>query len=159
MSEQAVILTREGLKQLEEELEYLRAVKRQEVAERLKEAIALGDLSENSEYDDAKNEQAFMEGRILELEKMIRNAKIIEEGEQQADVIRVGSLVTVKDIEFDEITEYRLVGTVEADPMNNRISNESPVGRALLGHKAGEVIDVEVPAGVIQLEIIEISMA
>ena len=159
MSEQDVILTREGLEQLEQELEELRTVKRTEVKERLKEAIALGDLSENSEYDDAKNEQAFMEGRILELEKMIRNAKIIEEGEQQADVIRVGSLVTVKDIEFDEITEYRLVGTVEADPMNNRISNESPVGRALLGHKAGEVIDVEVPAGVIQLEIIEISMA
>jgi len=159
VSEQDVILTREGLQQLEEELENLRTVKRTEVKERLKEAIALGDLSENSEYDDAKNEQAFMEGRILELEKMIRNAKIIEEGEQQADVIRVGSLVTVKDIEFDEITEYRLVGTVEADPMNNRISNESPVGRALLGHKAGEVIDVEVPAGVIQLEIIEISMA
>lgn len=159
MSEQDVILTREGLEQLEQELEHLRTVKRTEVKERLKEAIALGDLSENSEYDDAKNEQAFMEGRILELEKMIRNAKIIEEGEQQADVIRVGSLVTVKDIEFDEITEYRLVGTVEADPMNNRISNESPVGRALLGHKAGEVIDVEVPAGVIQLEIIEISMA
>ena len=157
MSEQAVILTREGLKQLEEELEYLRAVKRQEVAERLKEAIALGDLSENSEYDDAKNEQAFMEGRILELEKMIRNAKIIEDGEQQNDTITVGSLVTVKDIEFDEITEYRLVGTVEADPMNNRISNESPVGRALLGHKAGEIIDVEVPAGVIQLEIVSIS--
>ena len=157
MSEQAVILTREGLKQLEEELEYLRAVKRQEVAERLKEAIALGDLSENSEYDDAKNEQAFMEGRILELEKMIRNAKIIEEGEQQADVIRVGSLVTVKDIEFDEITEYRLVGTVEADPMNNRISNESPVGRALLGRKAGEIIEVEAPVGVIKLEIIEVS--
>lgn len=158
MSEQDVILTREGLQQLEDELENLRTVKRTEVKERLKEAIALGDLSENSEYDDAKNEQAFMEGRILELEKMIRNAKVIEEGEQQADVIRVGSLVTVKDIEFDEITEYRLVGTVEADPMNNRISNESPVGRALLGHKAGEIIDVEVPAGVIQLEIIEISM-
>ena len=157
MSEQAVILTREGLKQLEEELEYLRAVKRQEVAERLKEAIALGDLSENSEYDDAKNEQAFTEGRILELEKMIRNAKIIEEGEQQEGAVTVGSLVTVKDIEFDEITEYRLVGTVEADPMNNRISNESPVGRALLGHKAGEIIDVEVPAGIIQLEIVSIS--
>ena len=157
MSEQDVILTREGLQQLEEELENLRTVKRTEVKERLKEAIALGDLSENSEYDDAKNEQAFMEGRILELEKMIRNAKIIEEGEQQADVIRVGSLVTVKDIEFDEITEYRLVGTVEADPMNNRISNESPVGRALLGHKAGEIIDVEVPAGIIQLEIVSIS--
>ena len=157
MSEQDVILTREGLEQLEQELEHLRTVKRTEVKERLKEAIALGDLSENSEYDDAKNEQAFMEGRILELEKMIRNAKIIEEAEQQADVIRVGSLVTVKDIEFDEITEYRLVGTVEADPMNNRISNESPVGRALLGHKAGEIIDVEVPAGIIQLEIVSIS--
>ena len=157
MSEQDVILTREGLEQLEQELENLRTVKRTEVKERLKEAIALGDLSENSEYDDAKNEQAFMEGRILELEKMIRNAKIIEEGEQQEGAITVGSLVTVKDIEFDEITEYRLVGTVEADPMNNRISNESPVGRALLGHKAGEIIDVEVPAGIIQLEIVSIS--
>ena len=157
VSEQDVILTREGLEQLEQELENLRTVKRTEVKERLKEAIALGDLSENSEYDDAKNEQAFMEGRILELEKMIRNAKIIEDGQMQEGTITVGSLVTVKDIEFDEITEYRLVGTVEADPMNNRISNESPVGRALLGHKAGDIIDVEVPAGVIQLEIIEIS--
>ena len=157
MSEQDVILTREGLEQLEQELENLRTVKRTEVKERLKEAIALGDLSENSEYDDAKNEQAFMEGRILELEKMIRNAKIIEDGEQQEGAVTVGSLVTVKDIEFDEITEYRLVGTVEADPMNNRISNESPVGRALLGHKAGEIIDVEVPAGIIQLEIVSIS--
>ena len=157
MSEQDVILTREGLEQLEQELEHLRTVKRTEVKERLKEAIALGDLSENSEYDDAKNEQAFMEGRILELEKMIRNAKIIEDGEQQNDTITVGSLVTVKDIEFDEITEYRLVGTVEADPMNNRISNESPVGRALVGHNACVIIDVEVPAGVIQLEIVSIS--
>ncbi len=157
MSEQDVILTREGLEQLEAELENLRTVKRTEVKERLKEAIALGDLSENSEYDDAKNEQAFMEGRILELEKMIRNAKVIEEGVLEEGTITVGSLVTVKDIEFDEISEYRLVGTVEADPMNNRISNESPVGRALLGHKAGEIIDVEVPAGVIKLEILEIS--
>ena len=157
MSEQDVILTREGLEQLEEELENLRSVKRTEVKERLKEAIALGDLSENSEYDDAKNEQAFMEGRILELEKMIRNAKVIEDDVQQEGVISVGSLVKVKDIEFDEINEYRLVGTVEADPMNNRISNESPVGRALLGHRAGEGIDVEVPAGIIKLEILEIS--
>ena len=159
MSEQEVILTREGLKQLEDELENLRSVKRAEVKERLKEAIALGDLSENSEYDDAKNEQAFMEGRILELEKMIRNAKVIEDDTQEEGVISVGSLVKVKDIEFDEINEYRLVGTVEADPMNNRISNESPVGRALLGHKAGEIIDVEVPAGIIKLEILEISKA
>lgn len=159
MSEQDVILTREGLEQLEQELENLRSVKRTEVKERLKEAIALGDLSENSEYDDAKNEQAFMEGRILELEKMIRNAKIIEDDAQQEGVIFVGSLVKVKDIEFDEISEYRLVGTVEADPMNNRISNESPVGRALLGHKVGETIQVEVPAGVIKLEILDISKA
>ena len=157
MSEQDVILTREGLEQLEQELENLRSVKRTEVKERLKEAIALGDLSENSEYDDAKNEQAFMEGRILELEKMIRNAKVIEDGAHVEGVVSVGSLVKVKDIEFDEINEYRLVGTVEADPMNNRISNESPVGRALLGHKAGEIIDVEAPAGVIKLDILEIS--
>lgn len=157
MSEQDVILTREGLEQLEEELENLRSVKRTEVKERLKEAIALGDLSENSEYDDAKNEQAFMEGRILELEKMIRNAKVIEDDVQQKGVVSVGAQVKVRDIEFDEISEYRLVGTVEADPMNNRISNESPVGKALLGHKAGEVVDVEAPAGVIKLEILEVS--
>lgn len=157
MSEQEVILTREGLKQLEDELENLRSVKRTEVKERLKEAIALGDLSENSEYDDAKNEQAFMEGRILELEKMIRNAKVIDEDAHQEGTVTVGSLVKVKDIEFDEINEYRLVGTVEADPMNNRISNESPVGRALLGRKKGEIVDVEVPAGIIKYEILEVS--
>ena len=157
MSEQEVILTREGLKQLEDELENLRSVKRAEVKERLKEAIALGDLSENSEYDDAKNEQAFMEGRILELEKMIRNAKVIDEDAHQEGTVTVGSLVKVKDIEFDEINEYRLVGTVEADPTNNRISNESPVGRALLGRKKGEIVDVEVPAGIIKYEILEVS--
>ena len=157
MSEQEVILTREGLKQLEDELENLRSVKRAEVKDRLKEAIALGDLSENSEYDDAKNEQAFMEGRILELEKMIRNAKVIDEDAHQEGTVTVGSLVRVKDIEFDEINEYRLVGTVEADPMNNRISNESPVGRALLGRKKGEIVDVEVPAGIIKYEILEVS--
>ena len=157
MSEQEVILTREGLKQLEDELENLRTVKRAEVKERLKEAIALGDLSENSEYDDAKNEQAFMEGRILELERMIRNAKVIDEDAHQEGTVTVGSLVKVKDIEFDEINEYRLVGTVEADPMNNRISNESPVGRALLGRKKGEIVDVEVPAGIIKYEILEVS--
>ena len=157
MSEQEVILTREGLKQLEDELENLRSVKRAEVKERLKEAIALGDLSENSEYDDAKNEQAFMEGRILELEKMIRNAKVIDEDAHQEGTVTVGSLVKVKDIEFDEINEYRLVGTVEADPMNNRISNESPVGRALMEQKKGEIVDVEVPAGIIKYEILEVS--
>ncbi len=98
-----------------------------------------------------------MEGRILELEKMIRNAKVIDEDAHQEGTVTVGSLVKVKDIEFDEINEYRLVGTVEADPMNNRISNESPVGRALLGRKKGEIVDVEVPAGIIKYEILEVS--
>ena len=158
MSEQEVILTREGLEQLQNELDSQRA-RRTEIAQRLKEAIALGDLSENSEYDDAKNEQAFNEGRIQELEKMIRNAKVIEDDMQQGDTVTMGSLVKVKDIEFDEVEEYRLVGTVEADPMNNRISNESPVGRALLGHKAGDIVDVEAPVGIVKLEILEINKA
>ena len=130
-----VILTRDGLKKLEEELENLKTVKRQEVADRLKQAISFGDLSENSEYEDAKNEQAFIEGRILTLEKMVRNAKIIED---------------------DAVVEYKIVGTVEADPMNNRISNESPVGRGILGHKAGEIVDVEVPAGILKYEILDV---
>lgn len=156
MSEQEVILTREGLEQLQNELDSQRA-RRTEIAQRLKEAIALGDLSENSEYDDAKNEQAFNEGRIQELEKMIRNAKVIEEDIQQGDTVRMGSLVKVKDIEFDEVDEYRLVGTVEADPMNNRISNESPVGRVLLGRKVGDIVDVEAPVGIVKLEILEIN--
>ena len=159
MSEQAVILTREGLKQLEEELEYLRAVKRQEVAERLKEAIALGDLSENSEYDDAKNEQAFTEGRILELEKMVRNAVVIEDGDManQEGIIVVGSIVQVRDIELDEVDEYRLVGTVEADPMNNRISNESPVGMALIGHKEGDSVSIDTPDGEAIFKVLKIA--
>lgn len=156
MSEQEVILTREGLEQLQNELDSQRA-RRTEIAQRLKEAIALGDLSENSEYDDAKNEQAFNEGRIQELEKMIRNAKVIEDDIQQGDTVRMGSLVKVKDIEFDEVDEYKLVGTVEADPMNNRISNESPVGSALLGRKVGDIVDVEAPVGIVKLEILEIN--
>ncbi len=154
--EKDVILTRDGLKKLEEELENLKTVKRQEVADRLKQAISFGDLSENSEYEDAKNEQAFIEGRILTLEKMVRNAKIIEDDAVVQGIVSVGCTVTVKDIEFDEVVEYKIVGTVEADPMNNRISNESPVGRGILGHKAGEIVDVEVPAGILKYEILDV---
>ena len=154
--EKDVILTRDGLKKLEEELENLKTVKRQEVADRLKQAISFGDLSENSEYEDAKNEQAFIEGRILTLEKMVRNAKIIEDDAVVQGIVSVGWTVTVKDIEFDEVVEYKIVGTVEADPMNNRISNESPVGRGILGHKAGEIVDVEVPAGILKYEILDV---
>lgn len=144
------------MKKLEEELENLKTVKRQEVADRLKQAISFGDLSENSEYEDAKNEQAFIEGRILTLEKMVRNAKIIEDDAVVQGIVSVGCTVTVKDIEFDEVVEYKIVGTVEADPMNNRISNESPVGRGILGHKAGEIVDVEVPAGILKYEILDV---
>lgn len=157
MSEKDVMLTRDGLEKLEQELEELRSVKRTEVAERLKEAIAFGDLSENSEYDDAKNEQAFIEGRILTLEKMIRDAKVIEDDLREEGVVSIGSFVKVLDMEFDETLEYKIVGTVEADPMNNRISNESPVGRAILGHHVGEVVSFDAPMGTMQFKILEVS--
>lgn len=157
MTEKDVMLTRDGLEKLEQELEELRSVKRTEVAERIKEAIAFGDLSENSEYDDAKNEQAFIEGRILTLEKMIRNAKVIEENIQVEGVVSLGCFVKVRDVEFDEVMEYKIVGTVEADPMDNRISNESPVGAAVLGHRVGETVDVATPMGNVKFEILEVS--
>jgi len=154
--EKDVILTKDGLEKLEQELENLKTVRRKEVADRIKQAIGFGDLSENSEYDDAKNEQAFIEGRILQLEAMLTNVTVIEDVEMEEGVITLGSTVTVKDVEFDEIEEYKLVGTVEADPMNNRISNESPVGKGIMGHKAGDVVDVEVPGGVVKYEIIAV---
>lgn len=157
--EKDVILTRDGLEKLEQELEDLKTVKRKEVADRIKQAIGFGDLSENSEYEDAKNEQAFIEGRILTLEKMLRNVKVIEDDNAVEGVVSIGSVIKVRDIEMDEEEEYKLVGTVEADPMNNRISNESPVGRAIIGHKVGEIVDVEVPMGVIKYEILSVTNA
>lgn len=157
--EKDVILTQDGLEKLEQELEDLKTVKRKEVADRIKQAIGFGDLSENSEYEDAKNEQAFIEGRILTLEKMLRNVKVIEDNNAVEGVVSIGSMVKVRDIEMDEEEEYKLVGTVEADPMNNRISNESPVGRAIIGHKVGEIVDVEVPMGIIKYEIVSVTKA
>ena len=156
--EDAVILTQEGLDNLKEELVNLKTVRRKEVAERLKQAIDFGDLSENSEYDDAKNEQAFIEGRIQTIEATIRKAKVIEESASTMGVINIGSYVTVRDMEFDETEEYRIVGTSEADPMQNKISNESPLGKALLGKREGQVVDVEAPAGVLQYEVIRVSL-
>jgi transcription elongation factor GreA len=156
MSEKEVILTQEGLKKLEEELENLKSVKRREVAERIKIAIGYGDISENSEYEDAKNEQAFIEGRVLTLEKMLRNARIINNDEVDTNAASVGSIVTLKDLEFGDVVEYNIVGTAESDPFNNKISNESPVGRAILGKKKGAKVEVNVPAGVIQYQIIDI---
>lgn len=156
MSEKEVILTQEGLKKLEEELEHLKSVKRREVAERIKVAIGYGDISENSEYEDAKNEQAFIEGRILTLEKMLRNARIINNDDVDTDTVSIGSIVTVEDLEMKETIEYSIVGTAESDPFQNKISNESPVGKALLGKRKDSVVDVQVPAGVIQYKIIDI---
>jgi transcription elongation factor GreA len=156
MSEKEVILTLEGLKKLEEELEYLKSVKRREVAERIKVAIGYGDISENSEYEDAKNEQAFIEGRVITLEKLLRNARIINDDDVDINTVSVGSVVTIEDLEFNEVLEYSIVGTAESDPLQNKISNESPVGRAILGKKKGSIVDVNVPAGMIQYKIIDI---
>ncbi|MCQ4088981.1 transcription elongation factor GreA [Saccharibacillus sp. JS10] len=156
MSDKEVILTPDGLKKLEDELENLKSVKRREVAERIKVAIGYGDISENSEYEDAKNEQAFIEGRVITLEKMLRNARIINADEIGTDVVSVGSTVVVKDVEFGDEMEYAIVGSAESNPLENRISNESPVGSALLGKSKGDKVDVNVPAGVLQYEIIDI---
>lgn len=156
MSDKEVILTQDGLKKLEDELENLKSVKRREVAERIKVAIGYGDISENSEYEDAKNEQAFIEGRIITLEKLLRNARIINNDEINTDIVGVGATVTVQDLDAGETMEYTIVGTAESDPLNNKISNESPVGKAIIGKQKGTVVDVSVPAGVIQYKIIDI---
>lgn len=153
--EKEVLLSEEGFKKLEHELEHLKSVRRREVAERIRQAREFGDISENSEYEDAKNEQAFIEGRVLTLEKMLRNARIIEHGTADG-AISIGSQVTVKDLEENEAYTYFIVGSTEADPAHERISNESPVGKALLGHRAGEIVDITVPAGVIRLEILAV---
>ena len=133
------IMTYEGVKKLEEELEYLKTVKRKEITEKIKVALGYGDLSENSEYDEAKNDQAFTEGRIIQLENMLKNAVVVDESEIPKDKVSVGSIVKVMDYEFDEEVEYTIVGSAEADPMNFKISNESPVGSALIGKKVGDV--------------------
>jgi len=156
MAEKEVLLTPEGLQKLDEELQTLKSVKRREVAERIKLAISFGDISENSEYEDAKNDQAFVEGRIMTLERMLRNARIIREDEVDTDVVSVGATVKLKDIELDEEVVYTIVGSAEADPSANKISNESPVGRALLGKTIGSTVDVTVPAGSIQFQVLAI---
>lgn len=156
MAAKEVVLTYEGLKKLEEELEYLKGVKRREIAERIKQALAFGDISENSEYDEAKNEQAQMEGRIVQLEQMLKNAKVIDEDDVRTDSVSLGSRVKLYDPEFDEEVEYIIVGSTEADPTKSKISNESPVGSALMGRKKGDEIEVSVPDGVIKFKILEI---
>lgn len=156
MAEKEVLLSLEGLKQLEQELIHLRTVKRLEVAERIKQAREYGDISENSEYEDAKNEQAFIEGRILVLEKTLRNARIIDDPVEGNTAVALGTTVVLKDLEFGDTLEYTIVGTLEADPAHNRISNESPVGRAIMGHAEGMIVEVDAPDGTIKYQILEI---
>lgn len=155
MAEKKVVLTYEGLKNMEAELENLKTVRRKDVAEKIKEARGQGDLSENAEYDAAKEEQAEIEARIVQLEKMLRNAEVIDEEEGTKDSISLGTTVTLLDVEFEEEMEYTIVGSAEADPMNGRISNESPVGMALLGHKKDEVIKIETPDGEVEFKILK----
>ena len=152
-----VILTLEGYDKLLEELEYLTGTRRREVAARIKTAIEFGDISENSEYDDANNEQAFIEGRITQVKDVLAKASLIDDKKVTTDKVSVGCCVKLLDIEEDEEFDYRLVGSVEADPENHKISNESPVGQAILGRAAGDTVKVEVPSGVIDYRIIGIS--
>ncbi|MHB0997976.1 MAG: transcription elongation factor GreA [Armatimonadota bacterium] len=155
--ENEIVLTESGLKRIQNELDHLRTVHRREVANRIRDSKEFGELSENSEYEDAKTEQAFVEGRILELKRILQNAYIIDSNDIQTETVGVGCKVKVRDLETEDEWEYSIVGSAEADPAEDRISNESPVGEALLNRKVGDIIDVVVPAGVAKYQIIEIS--
>ena len=157
MSEKKTMLTYEGLKKLEAELQDLKVVRRREVAQLIKEARSQGDLSENAEYDAAKEEQANVEARIAQLEKMLRSAELIDEESLGGEVVSIGSKVTVFDIEYDEQVEYLIVGSTEADPVSGRISNESPLGMALIGRSQNDVVSIEAPDGLLEYRILEIA--
>lgn len=154
--EKEFLVTQEGYDNLERELEELKTVKRQEIAERIKVALGFGDLSENSEYDEAKNAQAANENKIAELEQKIRYARIIDDSEIDTETVQVGNIVKVRDMEFDEDLEYTIVGTTEVDLAQNKISNESPIGKALMGKKKNQVVNVEAPSGIIKMKILSI---
>ena len=158
MEEKEVILTQEGFNNLENELNYLKTEKRAEIADRIKVALGFGDLSENSEYDEAKTAQAENEGKIVELENKLRHAKNIDEKEIDTDTVQIGNKVKVLDVEFDEEITYIIVGSTEVDLAENKISNESPLGTALLGAKKGQTVEVEAPAGKMKYKILEISL-
>ncbi len=156
MDNKQIVLTDEGLLKLEQELESLKTVKRQEVAEKIKIARGFGDLSENAEYDAAKEEQAQVEARIVQLEKMLKNAKVIDQDDIDLNKVSIGTRVKVYDEEFDEEVEYSIVGSTEADPYTNKISDESPVGRGLIGRNIGETVEIETPGGMVSLKILSI---
>ncbi len=153
----SIMITAEGLKQLEEELSYLQGEKRNEIAEKLKVARSYGDLSENSEYDDAKNEQAILEARITTLEATIKAAVVIDENDISTEVIRVGSVVRLENIKLQKEVTYKITGSSEANPKEAKISDESPVGMALIGHAVNDVVEVETPGGIVGFKVLEIS--
>ena len=157
MDDKEVLLTQEGYDNLEKELEYLKTEKRAEISERIRVALGFGDLSENSEYDEAKNAQAANESKIAELENKLRYAKIIDESEIDTKTVQVGNTVKVLDMEFNEEESYTIVGSTEVDLSQNKISNESPIGAALMGAKKGQVVEAQAPAGVIKYKIISIT--
>ena len=157
MGDKEILLTQEGYENLEKELENLVTVKRAEIAERIKIALGFGDLSENSEYDEAKNAQAANEAKIAELENKIRYAKIIDESEIDTKTVQVGNTVKVLDMEFNEEESYTIVGSTEVDLSQNKISNESPIGMALMGAKKGQVVEVHAPAGIMKYKVISIT--
>lgn len=157
MAVKKIRMSAEGLKDLEKQLEYLKNVRRAEVAQKLKEARSFGDLSENAEYDEAKNEQAILEAEIVDVEMKINNAEVVSDSDLSTDEIGVGSYVKLKDLELDEVTELQIVGSTEADPENNKISEDAPIGIAALKKKVGDILEVEAPIGVIRMEVLEIS--
>ena len=166
MAEKETILTTDGLKKLAQKLEHLKSVRRQEVAERIKQAIEFGDISENAEYEDAKNEQAFIEGELQSLEKMLRSAKLIETCDANSETVGLGCTVTLKEVKEGKTRAanngremiYTIVGSAEADPGEARISNESPVGSAVLGQKVGQIVEVVAPAGRMKFKVVNIQM-
>jgi transcription elongation factor GreA len=154
-----IILTPEGYRRLKEEIDYLSTKKREEVAERIKESRYFGDISENSEYDDAKNEQAMLEQRIFALEEKLRSAIVIDAKDVKTDTVGVGTKVTLQDLQRGDVLQYSVVGSAEANPAQKKLSNESPVGRSIMGHVPGDIVEVTVPQGVMRLKIIAIELA
>lgn len=157
MAENEILMTLEGLKQMEKDLEHLKTVRRKEVAARIKQAIEFGDISENSEYEDAKNEQAFIEGEILNYEKKLKNARVVDSTDVNVDIISEYAYVMATNMDTEEKLEFQIVGSVEAKPFEGKISNESPIGKAMLGHTVGDIVEVSVPAGLTKLKIMSIS--
>lgn len=157
MANKEILVTAEGLRELEEELSILKSQKRADIAEQIKEARSHGDLSENSEYDEAMNDQAQLEARISEIEATLKRVRVIDHNDISTDTVQVGTKVKVLDIEYDEEDEYHIVGSTESDPLKGYISDESPVGKGLLGHAVGEIVDIETPGGIQKYKILDIS--